>query len=123
MDFDGKKNHFLVEKPEAEEFLKKIIFLGRKPEVLSESGWTKSVRVKVEWRNLRFAEESEGKISAISNEWTITEMEEYLPKIKDAAIAEKIKETLAKNLHRRAIEINLETKKFVKRLFSPSEKV
>lgn len=115
--FGDAKKEFLIEKPEAEEFLKKIIFLGRKPEVRSESYWTKSVHAKVEWRNLAFAEERAGKLSAFSNEWTIEEMKEHLPKIKDAKIAEEIKEMLAKGLHRRAIEINLETRKFVKQFF------
>lgn len=51
-------------------------------------------------------------------EWTIEEIEEYLPKIKDAKIAEDVGAMLAKGLHRRAIEINIAAKRFVKRLFS-----
>jgi hypothetical protein len=116
--FDGKKNNFFVEKSEAGDFLKKIIFLGRKAEVSSGSYWTKSVCANVEWRNLKFAEDSAGNISAVSNEWTIEEIEEALSRIKDAKIAEKLNVMLAKGLHRRAIEINLETEKFVKRLLS-----
>ena len=119
---DTEKELF-IEKSEAKEFMEKIIFLGRKPEVRSESGWTKVVRVKVEWRNLKFVEESSGKISAFSNEWTIEEMEEYLPKIKNAQVAEQVKETLAKGLHRRALEIDLETRKLLKRLLSEQAEI
>lgn len=117
---DTEKEIF-IEKTEAEKFIKMIIFLGRKEEVRSESGWTKFVRVRVEWRNLNFVEESSGTISALSNEWTIEEMEEYLPNIKDAAIVKKVKETLARGLHRRALEINSETKKFIERILSREE--
>lgn len=103
-----------IEKSQAEDFLKQIIYLGRKPEVRSQSGWTTVRYTRVEWHNLKFAEELSGVINVFSNEWTNDEMEEYLPKIKDAKIAEEIKEILAKGLHRRAIEIHLETEKFLR---------
>ncbi len=122
-DGESEKEIF-IEKTDAEAFLKEIIERGRKPEVSSESRKTVCYKTKVEWRNLAFvANETSGIISAFSNEWTTEELEEFLPKFKDEKIAEKIGGLLAKGLHRRAIEIYLETERFLKRLSSPSEKV
>jgi len=111
-----------IEKTQAENFLKNIISLGRKTEVRSQSGWTTVRYSKAEWRNLNFSEETTGIINASSNEWTIEEMKDYLPKIKDAKIAAEIKEMLAKGLHRRAIEIHLETEKFIRQNLSMTAK-
>lgn len=115
---DETENEFFIENTEAEDFLMQIIYLGRKPEIRSESNWSRSIRVKAEWEIPAFAVEPSGKISEVSYEWTIEEMEEYLPTIKDAEIAADIKATLVKGLHRRAIEMHLETEKFVKRLLN-----
>jgi hypothetical protein len=71
---------------------------------------------------LNFAEEKAGIVNASSNEWTIEEIEEHLPNIKDVKIAEEIKEMLAKGLHRRAIEIHLETEKFIRQNLSMTAK-
>ena len=123
--FSGEtEQEFFIEKSEAEAFLKKIIELGRKPEVSSRSRRTTAYQAEAEWRNLTFIEsEISGSLSAFSNEWTTAEIVEALPQIEDAEIAGKLRRLLDKGLHRPAIEICLETEKLLKRLVSPPEKV
>ena len=117
------KTVFVIESSKAREFLINVIDLGRKQEVRSQASWTRSIRVVVDWENLYFTGEKNGEISEFSYEWTIEEMREYLPTIKDAKIAGEVRATLEKGLHRRAIGIYLETEKFVKNLFESAEKI
>ncbi len=113
------RQNFSIERAEAERFLSKIIAAANKPEVLSKTYGMMQYFANVEWRNLDFIEgEHSGGIQVFSNELPTEQIEGVLPKIKDASIAENLRKLLDKCLHRRAIEINLETSAFVKRCLS-----
>jgi hypothetical protein len=102
-----------LERGEAEHFLSKVLEAARKPEVLSETRSTTWYYAKAKWKNLAFVEGGLlGDIDVKSSELPTKELEQYLQLIKDTAEAQEIRELLAKDLHRRAIEIHREVEAF-----------
>jgi hypothetical protein len=102
-----------LERAEAEHFLSKVLEAARKPEVLSKTRCTTWYYARAKWKNLAFVEGGLlGSIDVKSSEQPAEELEQDLPFIKDNAIAQEIRELLAKGLHRRAIEIHREVEAF-----------
>lgn len=108
-----KISEITVQRVAAELFLSQIIAAADKPEVLSDSHRTTYYFAHAEWRDLNFmGGRSSGEIRTSSNEWTTEQIEKTVPEIKDAAFRDKVRMLLAKGLHRRAIEIYLQTENF-----------
>ncbi|HQU81990.1 MAG TPA: hypothetical protein PKY59_02635 [Pyrinomonadaceae bacterium] len=103
-----EKKNALIERTEAEIFLKQIFEIIEKEEVLTDLQ-SANVRhhAELEWADLPFVKtENTGKFEAFSNEWFIEQIEEFIEyEAETLEKRERFQKILDKKPHRRALEI------------------
>lgn len=103
-----KKKIILLERAEAENFLRKISDIIEKPEVLTDLRSANArYHAEIEWRDIDFIKnEKYGEFKAFSNEWFIDQIEEFIEfEAETTETAERFQKILETDPHRHALEI------------------
>ena len=95
-----------VERPVAEDFLRRVLEAAHEPEVLTGTRMTTSHHANLRWKNLSFEEYAPfGQAGFKANELPAADLQELLPSLKSPD-TERLRSLLQQGIHCRAIEIH-----------------